>query len=69
MTPCFNEILEMVETLSAEEQTDLMNIVRYRQIERRRQEIADNIARSKTEYRDGNVFRGTLEEIMSELMK
>lgn len=69
MTLRFNEILEMVKTLSTEEQTDLMNIVRYRQLERRRQKIATNIADSKVEYQEGNVFRGTVEEIMNELMK
>lgn len=63
----FNQILEIIDTLSLEEQDDLINIVRNRQIERRRSEIAENIARSHQEYQEGDVFRGTAAEIIAEL--
>jgi hypothetical protein len=35
--------------------------------DRRRAEIATNIARGKQEYQSGNVFRGTVDEAIAEL--
>jgi hypothetical protein len=46
----FNQILEMIDYLSVDEQDDLINIVRNRQIEKRREEIATNITQSHQEY-------------------
>ncbi|MGK7893847.1 MAG: hypothetical protein AB4372_09535 [Xenococcus sp. (in: cyanobacteria)] len=46
----FNQILEMIENLSPDEQEDLINIVPHRQIEQRREEIAANIAKAHQEY-------------------
>ena len=68
-TKQFNQILEMIDHLSLDEQDDLMNIVRRRQIERRREEIAENIVQSYQEYQEGKVFRGTADEIIAELNK
>ena len=63
----FNQILEMIDNLSFDEQDDLINIVRYRQIEKRREEIANNINQSRQEYQEGQVFRGTVDDIIAEL--
>ncbi|MFN9174262.1 MAG: hypothetical protein ACK58N_07045 [Synechocystis sp.] len=63
----FNQILEMIDTLSPDEQEDLITIVRHRQIEKRREEIADNIKQARQDYGNGTVFRGTVEDIMAEL--
>ncbi len=63
----FNQILEMIDYLSVDEQDDLINIVRHRQIEKRREEIANNINQAKQEYQQGNVFRGTVDDIITEL--
>ena len=68
-TKQFNQILEMIDNLSTDEQDDLINIVRHRQIEARREEIAQNIAQSQQEYEQGKVFRGTIDEIIIELNK
>jgi len=63
----FNQVLEMIDSLSLEEQEDLINIVRHRQIERRREEIATNIAQAHEEYQQNKVFRGTIDEVIEEL--
>ncbi|MEG3437045.1 hypothetical protein V0288_07930 [Pannus brasiliensis CCIBt3594] len=63
----FNQLLEIIETLSPEELDDLINIVRNRQIERRRAEIAASIAEAHQEYQQGKVFRGTADDIIAEL--
>ena len=63
----FNQILEMIDNLSVEEQEDLINIVQHRQIERRREEIAANIAKAHQQYEQNEVFRGTVDDIIAEL--
>ena len=66
-TTHFSQILEMIDHLSLDEQEDLINIVRHRQIERRREEIAVNIAQAHQEYQQGKVFRGTVDDVIAEL--
>ena len=68
-TTHFSQILEMIDHLSLDEQEDLINIVRHRQIERRREEIAVNIAQAHQEYQQGKVFRGTVDDVIVELNK
>ncbi|NET67087.1 MAG: hypothetical protein F6K63_22940 [Moorea sp. SIO1G6] len=63
----FHQILEMIDALSLDEQNDLINIVRHRQIEKRREEIAVNITKAHQEYQQGNVFRGTVDDVIAEL--
>jgi len=63
----FNQILDIIDTLSPDEQEDLINIVRHRQIEKRREEIANNIKQARQDYQNGMVFRGTVDDILTEL--
>ena len=63
----FNQILEAIECLSLEEQEDLIQIIRKRQIERRREEIAANITQARQEYQQEKVFRGTVDDVIAEL--
>ena len=63
----FNQILEAIELLPIDEQKDLINIVKHRQVERRREEIAANIAKAHQEYQQNEVFRGTVDDVIAEL--
>jgi len=63
----FHQILEIIDTFSLDEQDDLINIIKHRQIERRREEIANNIYQAKKDYREKNLFRGDIDDIMAEL--
>ena len=65
----FEQVLESIETLSLDEQEALIQLVQRRLAEKRRNEIAENIAQAQVEYRSGQVFRGTVAEIMDELSK
>ncbi len=65
--PTFDEVVEMVETLSEEDQEALLDLVRRRRVERRRAEIAVNIAKAREEYQTGQGIRGTVEQLMAEL--
>ena len=51
----FHQILEMIDHLSADEQDDLINIIRHRQIEKRREEIAENIHQARQDYQQSAI--------------
>jgi hypothetical protein len=63
----FDQILEMIDNLSLDEQKNLINIAQNRQADKRREEIAANIINSRLEYQKDEVFRGTVDDIISEL--
>jgi len=63
----FSQILEMIDYLSFDEQDDLINIVKHRQIEKRREQIAQNISQARQDYQNGNIFRGNVDAIIAEL--
>ncbi|MGG6270078.1 hypothetical protein ACQ4M3_32675 [Leptolyngbya sp. AN03gr2] len=65
----FEQTLSEIDALSFEEQESLIQIVQRRLAERRRAEIAANIAQAKTEYATGKVVRGSVEQVMTELRK
>lgn len=65
----FNKILEEIESLSLEEQEDLIQILKQRHIELRREAIAANVAQARQEYQQDNVFRGTVDSVIAELNK
>ena len=66
-TLTFDSILDAIENLSVDEQTNLLTIMHRRLSDRRRAEIAANIAQGKQDYQSGNVFRGTVDEAIAEL--
>lgn len=55
--------------MSDEEQIVLIDLIGQRLKERRRDEIALNIVRAEQEYVNGQVFRGTVKDIMAELKR
>lgn len=66
-TSTFDSILDAIETLSLDEQTALIGIIHRRISDRRRSEIAANIAQGKEDYKKGKVFRGTVDQAIAEL--
>ena len=66
-TSNFERVLDSVEALSVDEQEALIQLVHRRLIERRREEIAANIAQSRADYQAGTVFRGTVDQVINEL--
>jgi len=63
----FQEALEIIETLPEYQREDLMNIIRHRMIEHRRELLAKNIREAKKEYARGDVKKGTVNDLMREL--
>jgi hypothetical protein len=71
MTECrsgdFQEALEMVESLPEELQEELIDTVRRRIIEQRRELLAQSVREARAEYQKGEVKRGTTDDLMREL--
>jgi hypothetical protein len=68
-TANFNQVLDLVEAMPDEEQMILFDLINRRRSERRRDEIAANIAIAAKEYAQGQIFRGSVDDVMAELMK
>jgi hypothetical protein len=65
--PSFQEALEIVESLPEDQQESLVNILRRRQTERRRDLLAQNIAKARAEHERGEAVHGSVDDLMREL--
>ena len=63
----FQEALETVESLSEEQQEDLVFIIRNRLIEHRREVLARQIKKARQEYKREEVQRGTVDDLLKAL--
>ena len=63
----FQRVIEAVEALPPTDQLLLIEIIRQRLIEQRREELAAEIAEAREAYRLGEVRRGTVAELMEDL--
>lgn len=66
LTSTFDRVLEMVETLPPEEQDMLIDLVRRRRVEARREEMAENVLCAREEFREGRIKASTVQELMEE---
>jgi len=64
----FQKILETVETLPPDDQLLLIGIVRQRLIQDRRAELISEVAEARQAYQHGDVRRGTVDDLMKELL-
>jgi len=65
-TVTFQDALDVVESLPEHQQEDLIDIVRRRIIEHRRDLLAENIKKAKQEFARGEVKRGSADDLMKE---
>jgi hypothetical protein len=63
----FQKALDIVESLPEYQQEDLIDIIRRRLIEQRRDKLADGIKEALEEYGRGEVRKGSVDELMKEL--
>lgn len=66
-TVTFREALELIESLSDEERLALVEIVKRRLIERRRDEIAESVREAREDYARGEVRKGTADDLLRDL--
>ena len=69
MAKTFQEALDMVESLPENQQEDLIDIVRRRLIEQRRDRLSDSIREAREEYARGEVRKGTVDDLLKALSK
>jgi len=65
--PQLDQVLDLVDALDLEQQEMLVDIVRSRLRECRRDQILADVAEAEEEYRRGNYRTGTVEELLAEL--
>ena len=63
----FQEALEAVESLPEHQQEDLIEIIRKRRLERRRESLVANIKEAQAEYAGGEFTRGSAADLMREI--
>lgn len=66
-TVTFREALELIESLSDEERLALVEIVKRRLVERRRDEIAESVREAREDYARGEVRKGTADDLLRDL--
>ncbi len=64
----FREVLEAIDALPLAEQEELMGVVRRRIVERRRQELAREVAEAEAEFAAGGCEAKTPDELMREIL-
>jgi len=63
----FQEALEIVESLPDYQQDDLIDIIRKRRLDRRRETLLENIKEAQAEYERGECRTGSVEDLMREI--
>ena len=63
----FQETIEQIERLPIDDQMLLVEIIRQRIIQHRRNDLVEQVAKAREAYRSGNVRRGTVEDFLQEL--
>jgi hypothetical protein len=63
----FQEALEIIESFPVEQRESLIEIIRCRLVEERRNQLAQDIKEAREEFRRGEVTRGTVNDLMREL--
>jgi ClpP class serine protease len=66
-TRTFDEVLELIESFPDEQRESLLEIVRNRLIEERREQLAQTVQEARGEYARGEVRQGTVDDLMREL--
>ena len=65
----FQKALEIIESLPEEQRESLMDIVKRRLIEERRDRLAQSIKEAREEHKRGKIRKGTVDDLMHELSR
>lgn len=63
----FDEVLDAIERLPVEQQADLVDVVRRRLAERRRQQVIADAREARAEHAAGNTRATSVDELMREI--
>lgn len=65
----FQEVLEIIESLPEYQQEDIVKIIRKRIIEHKREELAKSVKEAREEYARGEIKRGSVDDLMKDLLE
>ena len=65
----FQETIEIIESFPEEQRGALLDVAKRRLTEDRRERLARDVTRAKAELKRGEVRRGTVEDLMRELLR
>ncbi len=63
----FQQAIDLVESLSIDEQAVLIDLIQKRLHQKRRSQLIQEVKAAEAEYAQGNVRRGTVANLMAEL--
>ena len=63
----FQGALEAVESLPTEQPADLLDVLRRRFTDSKRQAMAEGIREARSDYSQGKVKRGTVDDLLKDL--
>ena len=66
-TATFDEALEIIESFPEEQRESIIEIVKRRLTEERRERLAQTVKEAREEYARGEVRRGTFDDLMLEI--
>jgi len=68
-TTTFDETLEIIESFPEEQRESIIEIVKRRLTVERRERLTQTVKEAREEYARGEVRRGTVDDLMRELVK
>ena len=68
-TTTFDEALDIIESFPEEQRESIVEIVKRRLTEERRERLAQTIKEARQEYARGEVRRGTVDDLIREIVQ
>jgi hypothetical protein len=68
-TATFDEALDIIESLPEDQKESIIEIVKHRLIEDRRDLLVQNIKEAREEYARGEARRGTVDDLIREIAR
>ncbi len=66
-TATFDETLDIIESFPEDQRESIVEIVKHRLTEERREQLAQTIKEAREEYARGEVRRGTVDDLIREI--
>ena len=68
-TTTFDEVLDIIESFPEEQRESIVEIVKRRLTEERRERLAQTVKEARQEYARGEVRRGTVDDLIREIVE
>ena len=68
-TTTFDEALDIIESFPEEQRESIVEIVKRRLTEERRERLAQTVKEARQEYARGEVRRGTVDDLICEIVQ